>query len=93
MITKTIFDELSILYSNYPELSVCKEDILAAHRIMENCYLNHGLIMVCGNGGSAADAQHIVGELMKSFKQEQPISEDEHRLLVNFFQAEGVHLK
>ena len=45
-----------------------KDDIIAAYLLMEECYENGGKLLVAGNGGSAADAEHIVGELMKGFK-------------------------
>ena len=43
-------------------------DIIGAYLLLEECYENHGKLLVAGNGGSAADAEHIVGELMKGFK-------------------------
>ncbi len=60
-----IFDEL---FDNYSALSVCKSSLENAYKIIENTYKNGGKILVCGNGGSAADCEHIVGELMKGFK-------------------------
>jgi D-sedoheptulose 7-phosphate isomerase len=62
------------LVKRYPVLDVCTEDILKAYRVMENCYTNDGIVYLCGNGGSAADAGHIVGELMKSFSLSRPLS-------------------
>jgi len=56
-------EELDLLFSNYPVLKDCRESIMAAFQPLSNCYHQRGLIMVCGNGGSAADAEHIVGEL------------------------------
>lgn len=58
---------INLLISRYPELSVCKSDIMAAYKIMQRCFANGGKLLVAGNGGSAADAEHIVGELMKAF--------------------------
>jgi len=48
-------------------LAVCKNDILQAFELLVACYKNGGKILACGNGGSAADAEHIVGELMNKF--------------------------
>lgn len=55
------------LVERYPQLSECKESILGAYKILETCYANGGKLLIAGNGGSAADAEHIVGELMKAF--------------------------
>lgn len=55
------------LFKRYPELAVCKEDIENAFYMLATTYKNGGKVLVCGNGGSAADAEHIVGELMKNF--------------------------
>ena len=63
--TRKIYEELLI---RYPALSVCAEDILTAYQTLEKCYQTGGRAYFCGNGGSAADCEHIVGELMKSVK-------------------------
>jgi D-sedoheptulose 7-phosphate isomerase len=76
-----VMNELGILLSNYPELQVCEKDIIAAFESMKTCHANDGLIMTCGNGGSAADAGHIVGELMKGFKLKRPLSEEQNKIL------------
>lgn len=55
------------LIEQYPALIECKVDIIKAYYILEECFLNGGKLLVAGNGGSASDALHIVGELMKSF--------------------------
>jgi len=60
--------QLEILVNRYPELSVVKKEIAEAYQILENCYTKGGKLLIAGNGGSAADAEHIVGELMKGFK-------------------------
>lgn len=59
---------LSDLLIRYPQLSVCKEDIISAFDLLLDSYRSTGKLLICGNGGSAADAEHIVGELMKGFK-------------------------
>lgn len=65
---RSVEKELNILMDRYPALSVCRDDIETAYRLIEECYLNGGKLLAAGNGGSAADAEHIVGELMKGFK-------------------------
>ena len=59
---------IDLLIKRYPQLEVCKDDIINAYLVLEECYENGGKLLVAGNGGSAADAEHIVGELMKGFK-------------------------
>ena len=60
--------QLEILVNRYPELSAAKKEISEAYQILESCYTKGGKLLIAGNGGSAADAEHIVGELMKGFK-------------------------
>lgn len=57
-----------------PELSTCTERLLALHEALVDSYDAGGKLMVCGNGGSHADAVHIVGELCKSFERKRPVS-------------------
>lgn len=64
-----------MLYENYPELTSCKKDIDKALEMMISTYKNKGKILVCGNGGSASDCEHIVGELMKGFKSKREIND------------------
>lgn len=66
-------DELERLLKRYPELEGNRENILGAYQLMENSYRKNGKLLICGNGGSAADSEHIVGELMKGFKKQRPI--------------------
>ena len=55
------------LFERYPALEVCKDEIYIAYKLIRECYCSGGKVLACGNGGSAADADHIVGELMKGF--------------------------
>lgn len=59
---------IDLLVERYPSLESTKNDIVAAYLLLEESYENGGKLLVAGNGGSAADAEHIVGELMKGFK-------------------------
>ena len=63
------------LLTRYPCLSVCKDDIINATNAIISCYKNGGKVLICGNGGSASDSAHIVGELMKGFIKKRPLSE------------------
>lgn len=65
-----IIDELM---NRYPQLHVVEDDIQKAYQILAECYENNGKLLTAGNGGSACDAQHIVGELMKGFYKERRI--------------------
>jgi len=62
----------------HPELSVVESPLLKASGRLIACFTSGGKLLVCGNGGSAADAEHIVGELMKGFLLQRPVPE-EHR--------------
>lgn len=63
-----IAQHVDLLVSRYPELSVCRQDIINAYHVISDCFLSGRKLLAIGNGGSAADAEHIVGELMKGFK-------------------------
>lgn len=67
---------IDLLIERYPKLSSCKESIIKAYEILEESYKNSGKLLIAGNGGSAADSEHIVGELMKGFKKSRKL--DEH---------------
>lgn len=71
---KRLENHIDSLLERYPSLSVCRGDIISAYRIMEECYEQDGKLLVAGNGGSAADSEHIVGELMKRFKTPRKVS-------------------
>ena len=66
----SIFDEL---LRDYPALEVCYQAIADAYEALCQTYESGGRVYVCGNGGSAADAAHITGELMKGFEKKRPI--------------------
>lgn len=63
-----LMKHIDLLVERYPSLKSAKNDIVAAYLLLEESYENGGKLLVAGNGGSAADAEHIVGELMKGFK-------------------------
>lgn len=60
-------DILQNMLGRYEELKTCEAEICRAFEILRDCYKSGGKLLVCGNGGSAADAEHITGELLKSF--------------------------
>ena len=67
MIKETTLAAVDELIARYPALSVCREDLLVAVRLICDGYHGGHKLIVCGNGGSASDSEHIVGELMKGF--------------------------
>lgn len=69
-----IFEEL---FERYPVLIECRDDIKKAYDMMFCCFESGGKLLCCGNGGSAADSDHLVGELMKGFLKKRPLSESE----------------
>ena len=73
MLEAKIQKYLDLLVDRYPQLSVCKDDIEKAYLILEECYKNDHKLLIAGNGGSAADSEHIAGELMKRFKILRPV--------------------
>lgn len=64
------------LIERYPILESVKDDIVAALGLIRDTYKNGGKVLVCGNGGSCSDSEHIVGELMKGFKLMRPVSDE-----------------
>ncbi len=72
---------MSELYSRYPQLTECEVSISEALDLFINTYKNGGKILIGGNGGSCADSEHIVGELMKGLMLKRPVKgEFEHKL-------------
>ena len=67
---------IDLLMDRYPKLESCKDQIIEAYQVMEECYENGGKLLIAGNGGSAADSEHIAGELMKRFKTPRPVSSE-----------------
>ena len=67
---------LDELIKRYPILERVREDIDVVYGILERCYENGGKLLIAGNGGSAAYAEHIVGELMKGFVKRRPVTEE-----------------
>ncbi len=76
MLEKRIEDHLDLLVERYPVLQSVKKEMAKAYSMIADCYQNGGKLLIAGNGGSAADAEHIVGELMKSFVLERKVKDD-----------------
>ena len=73
MLEKRIQKHLDLLIERYSQLEVCKSGIEKAYLVLEKCYENDNKLLIAGNGGSAADSEHIAGELMKRFKILRPV--------------------
>ena len=73
MINDTLINNL---IARYPTLISSKKDITDTCDLLIKSYENNGKLLICGNGGSSSDADHIVGELMKSFSKKRPINND-----------------
>ena len=69
-----VMNELERLMKRYPQLVGCREAITETYQVLEESFRNGGKLLICGNGGSAADSDHIVGELMKGFVKRRPVS-------------------
>ena len=97
--TKKIYEEL---FERYPVLNNCKESILNAFKLIKSTYQNGGSLYCGGNGGSSSDCEHIVGELLKSFKKHRAVDEKtassdackiEHDLSDASFEAIKMHFE
>ena len=66
---------LSTFFENYPEMLACETEVRAARDLIAGSFRAGGKLLACGNGGSAADSEHVVGELMKSFRFRRPVDE------------------
>jgi D-sedoheptulose 7-phosphate isomerase len=65
---------LSDLIARYSALKECQSSIQEAYDLLAATFRNEGKLLVCGNGGSAADAEHWAGELLKSFSHPRPLT-------------------
>jgi D-sedoheptulose 7-phosphate isomerase len=83
---------LEHMLKKYPELETCREEIVEAWTLLREGYRKGGKLLVCGNGGSAADSEHIVGELMKGFRLRREVPEAFRKKLELDFQQEGEYL-
>lgn len=68
MLDSRMQKHIDLLIQRYPMLKSAEKDIVKAYLLLEETYANGGKLLVAGNGGSAADGEHIVGELMKGFR-------------------------
>lgn len=83
---------LNTLTERYPVLKEIKTELEQAYQVLEMCFENGGKLLVGGNGGSAADAEHIVGELMKGFVKCRPLTNEMQEALTTVDSKRGAVL-
>ena len=76
MLEERLKRHMDLLLDRYGILRGVEKQITAAYRILEECFLHDGKLLIAGNGGSAADSEHMAGELMKRFKKPRPVTEE-----------------
>lgn len=84
-----VMEILNRLLQRYPILERNREEIYQAYKLLEECYVKGNKLLVAGNGGSAADAEHIVGELMKGFIKKRPLGSDLKKRLIELDKEMG----
>lgn len=92
MTTPTTLFLVDQLCERYPSLTTVKPAIEEACNQLISCYENGGKVLVCGNGGSCSDSDHIVGELMKSFELKRPIPSEIQEKLATIDPERGSYL-
>lgn len=80
------------LIERHSVLNVCRDDIILAYSILETAFANKHKLLVAGNGGSASDSEHIVGELMKEFKLKRKIYSNQAKALMKIDKEMGQEL-
>ncbi|MBO4521091.1 MAG: SIS domain-containing protein [Alphaproteobacteria bacterium] len=83
---------LDHMIERYPRLEVCRSSISDAYSLMEQCYERDGKMLIAGNGGSAADSEHMAGELMKRFQAPRPVDQKFAEKLKEIDPVRGVNL-
>lgn len=83
---------LERMVERYPDLLASAQAVSQAYHALETCYTGGGKLLVCGNGGSAADAEHIVGELLKGFFLKRPVSDDFRKKLAESISGDAEFL-
>lgn len=83
MLDSKLEEYVDLTIKRYPALATIKQDIIDGYLVLEQGYRRGGKLLVAGNGGSAADSEHIAGELMKRFKKPRPVSEEMAKKLIS----------
>ncbi len=69
-------NSIEAMLDRHPELQVCADDVRAAYETLLTCFEAGNKLLLCGNGGSCADCEHIAGELVKSFARDRPLNQE-----------------
>ena len=83
---------LKELIKRYPALTVVENEINNAAECLIKCYKQNLKVLVCGNGGSSSDSDHIVGELMKGFENKRPVKDSLKKQLLSISEERGKYL-
>lgn len=83
---------IDLLIERYPILAGCRQSMIDAYLIMEEAYEGDHKLLIAGNGGSAADSEHIAGELMKRFKTPRPVTPEMAEKLIAIDPVRGADL-
>jgi len=83
---------ISALFERRTELIPCRSALEAAFEALKSCFQDGNKLLICGNGGSAADTEHIVGELMKGFRSRRPLPEADVSKLRSLYGSDGEHI-
>ena len=83
---------LKQLFSRKKELTPLREPIMKAAEALIEAFVSGGKLLVCGNGGSSADAGHVVGELMKGFEDDRPLNAEIQNKMFQEFGEQGILL-
>lgn len=89
---KSTTDALGKLFERYPVLGECRDNIIATAKMFCMSYREGGKLIICGNGGSAADAEHIVGELMKGFLKKRLLKQEIQDKMAEMFPQDANYL-
>jgi len=80
------------LFDRHPDLASMRSELEEAINLMHNCYLGDSTIYTCGNGGSASDSEHIVGELMKGFALKREIPSYDQQIIMDLYPDDGIEM-
>ena len=92
MLEQRIQKHIEVLMERYPVLEAVEKEIIDAYLIIEECYQRDCKLLIAGNGGSAADSEHIAGELMKRFKIPRPVTSEFAKKLLEIDKIRGKEL-
>lgn len=92
MLERKLQKHIDLLIERYPVLKDCEQNIIDAYLIIEKCYKTDGKLLIAGNGGSAADSEHIAGELMKRFRTPRPVTAEFAKKLKEIDPVRGENL-